>query len=247
MIAARLAEYPLMGWSMTTPEIVKELEWIVPRDHQWDLRPVGQNVFQVVFPSKTDLTRVSKIQIIAIKGTKMFLHFEEWSATELDLFKLTKTWVRVYGCPYKLCSDYLALFAVGSLIGRVQEVDMAFTRQNSVVRMRVLVTDLKYIPKGTVDHVYDSVGYGIRFKIEGKGDQEKGDISMEEAGGVMIKRHLPIFRMILCQRRTRLMGIKTLQITLPRRPSIVAMIVQYKGSRWLLNLLFGWVFLIVLW
>jgi hypothetical protein len=27
--------------SMTAPEIVKEMEWIVPGDHQWDLRPVG--------------------------------------------------------------------------------------------------------------------------------------------------------------------------------------------------------------
>jgi hypothetical protein len=49
--------------------------------------------------------------------------------------------------------------------------------------MRVLVTDLKFIPNGTVDHVYDGVGYGIQFKIEGDADLEKGDISMEEAGG----------------------------------------------------------------
>jgi hypothetical protein len=69
----------------------------------------------------------------------------------------------------------LALFAVGSLIGKTQEVDMAFTRQHSVARMRVLVTDLKFNPTGIVDHVYDGVGYGIVFKIEGEDDHAKDD------------------------------------------------------------------------
>jgi hypothetical protein len=32
----------------------------------------------------------------------MFLHFEEWSAADLDLFELSGIWVRVSGCPYKL-------------------------------------------------------------------------------------------------------------------------------------------------
>jgi hypothetical protein len=70
------------------------------------------------------------------------------SNVELDFFELTETWVRVSGCPYKLRCDYLALFAIGSLIGKAQEVDMAFTRKNSMVWMRVLVTDFKYIQRG---------------------------------------------------------------------------------------------------
>jgi hypothetical protein len=108
---------------MAIPDLVKELEWIVPGDYQWDIRPAGENVFRVVFPSKADLTRVYKIRKIPIEDTR-FLHFEEWSAADLDLFALTETWVRVFGCPYKLCCDYLALFPVGSLIGKTQEVDM---------------------------------------------------------------------------------------------------------------------------
>jgi hypothetical protein len=54
----------------------------------------------------------------------------------------------VSGCPYKLCCDYLALFAAGSLVGKAKEVDMAVTRQHSEVRMKVLVTDPKYIQPG---------------------------------------------------------------------------------------------------
>jgi hypothetical protein len=170
------------GRALTAQEIIKELEWIVPGEHQWDLRAVG-DAYRVVFPSKADLVRLRKIQKIPIEATKMFLLFQEWSAADLDLFELTKTWVRVSGCPYKLRCDCLALFAVGSLIGKTQEVDMAFTRQHSVARMRVLVTDLKFIPNGIVDHVYDGVGYGIVFKIEGDDEHAKEDIPMAEAEG----------------------------------------------------------------
>jgi hypothetical protein len=141
------------------------------------------DAYRVVFPSKADLVRLRKIQKIPIEDTKMFLLFQEWSAADLDLFELTETWVRVSGCPYKLRCDYLALFAVGSLIGKTQEVDMAFTRQHSIARMRVLVTDLKFIPNGIVDHVYDGVGYGIVFKIEGEDEHPKVDIPMDEAEG----------------------------------------------------------------
>jgi hypothetical protein len=170
------------GGSMIAQEIIKELEWIVPGEHQWDLWPVG-DAYRVVFPSKADLIRQRKIQKIPIEDTKMFLFFQEWSATDLDMFELTETWVRVFGCPYKLRCDYLALFVVGSLIGETQEVDMAFTRQHSAVRMRVLVTDLKFIPNGIVDHVYDGVGYGIVFNIEGEDEHAKEDLSMDEVGG----------------------------------------------------------------
>jgi hypothetical protein len=85
----------------------------------------------------------------------MFLHFEEWSAADLDRFATTRLWVRVKGCPYKERCDYLALFAVGSLIGKAVEVDMEFTREWSIVRMLVDVTRPEFIPKTTVDHVYE--------------------------------------------------------------------------------------------
>jgi hypothetical protein len=30
---------------MSVPDLVKELEWIVLGDYQWDIHPAGQNVF----------------------------------------------------------------------------------------------------------------------------------------------------------------------------------------------------------
>jgi hypothetical protein len=166
---------------MTAAEIIKELEWIVPGDHQWDLRPAGDNSFKVVFPSKADLTRLRKIGNIPIEGTKMFLHFEEWSAADLDRFATTRLCVRMKGCPYKERCDYLALFAMGSLIGKAVEVDMAFTRERSIVRMLVDVTRAEHIPKTTVDHVYEGDGYGLLFKAENRNGDVDDDTDMDDA------------------------------------------------------------------
>jgi hypothetical protein len=113
-----------------------------------------------------DLSRTVKIVSVPIDASKgLFLTFEEGSANPVDKFKLDEAWVRVSGCPYKLRCDYLAIFTVGSLIGKVTEVDMAFTRKHGIVRMYVQVTSLDQIPLGT-DHMYDGEGFGITFEIE---------------------------------------------------------------------------------
>jgi hypothetical protein len=139
----------------------------VPGEHQWCLEKISDNEFKTVFPSKADLSRLVKIVSVPIDANKgLFLTFEEGSATPVDKFKLDEAWVRVSGCPYKLRCDYLALFAVGSLIGKVTEVVMAFTHKHGVVRMHVQVTSLDQIPTGT-DHMYDGEGFGITFEMEG--------------------------------------------------------------------------------
>ncbi|KAM0888797.1 hypothetical protein ACQ4PT_028120 [Festuca glaucescens] len=169
------------GGNLTSQEIVNELEWIIPGNHQWDLQPTLDGAFKVLFPSKADLARMTKIIKVPVSGTNMFLHFEEWSAADVDPFSLTAVWVRVHGCCYKERCDYLSLFGVGSLIGKAKEVDMEFTRAHSVVRMKVEVTRVEHIPTTTVDHVYDGEGYGLLFKVEGAKPKDKSDVVMQEA------------------------------------------------------------------
>jgi hypothetical protein len=126
--SGKAGKISVIGGSLSAPEIVNELQWIIPGNHQWELRPTEDGAFKAIFPSKADLARMSKIIKVHVPSTSMFLIFEEWSAAELDKFCLTSVWVRVHGCCYKERCDYLALFGVGSLIGKTKEVDMAFTR-----------------------------------------------------------------------------------------------------------------------
>jgi hypothetical protein len=145
------------GGIMIELEIITELGWIVLGEHQWS----------TIFPSKANLSRLSKIKDIAIAHKACFLHFKECNATTVDNFEFQEVWVRISGCPYKLRCDYIALFAVGSLLGKAKEVDMEFTRANDVVRMLVQCTNVAHIPDGT-DLSYDGTGYGI-YILRSKG------------------------------------------------------------------------------
>jgi hypothetical protein len=177
--SGKVGKISVTDGSLTPQEVVAELEWIIPGNHQWNLTPMDDGSFKAIFPTKADLARMTKIINVPVPGTSMYLHFEEWSAAELDKFYLTPVWVRVQGCCYKERCDYLSLFGVGSLIGKTKEVDMAFTRSHTTVRMLVEVTRAEHIPKTTVDHTYDGQGYGLIFRLEevkGKGKKEDAEM-----------------------------------------------------------------------
>jgi hypothetical protein len=179
--SGKVGKISVNGGILTASEIIKELHWIISDTHQWDLTPTDDGSFKAIFPSKSDLARMTKIINVPVPDTSMFLHFEEWSAAELDRFCVTPVWVRVHGVCYKERCDYLSLFGVGSLIGKTKEVDMVFTRAHTTVRMLVEVTRVEYIPTTTVDHMYDGQGYGLLFKLENQPTKEKEDVVMNES------------------------------------------------------------------
>jgi hypothetical protein len=59
---------------------------------------------------------------------------------------LPKVWVRVSGLPSDIISDYLSLWGVGTLFGKTLDVDMAFTRKNKVLRIKIGCLDSNLIP-----------------------------------------------------------------------------------------------------
>jgi hypothetical protein len=66
------------------------------------------------------------------------------------------------------------------LIGKEKEIDIVFTREKAVARMRVEVTSIAHIP-GTVDHTFEGVGYGLTFEVEGGKPPLKTDVHMQDA------------------------------------------------------------------
>jgi hypothetical protein len=104
--SGKLGRIRVDGGVLIAKQIIEELGWIVPSEHQWCLEKIGENVFKMVFPLKSDLSRLVKRVSLPIDASKgLFLTFEEGSANPVDKFKLDEAWVHVSGCPYKLRCD----------------------------------------------------------------------------------------------------------------------------------------------
>ena len=175
--SGKVGRIRVTGGMMSVAEITKELEWLVQGDHQWDVSILSSNSFQVIFPTKQDFVRLRKIGMIKVGEKERTLHFEECTNEDIQKYDLVDLWVRVRGCTDELRRDYLALFAVGSLIGKTLEVDMAFTRANKEARIKVSCAEPLAIPR-RIDHTYDGVGYMFRFSVEN--DDEEDEI-MDDA------------------------------------------------------------------
>jgi hypothetical protein len=74
--SGKVGRVSVSSGNMTVKELSKELDWIVPGAHQWDIQSVGDHAFRVLFPSKAELNRVNKIKDIPM-DSNMFLHFKE--------------------------------------------------------------------------------------------------------------------------------------------------------------------------
>jgi hypothetical protein len=151
------------GAPMSIQEIVVELECLIPGSANLEVEPAGDMVFRAVLPSKSDMARLRKIKDLELESSKIF--FEDWSAKQVDKWGLYDLWVRVSGCPDTLCRDYLALFALGSLVGKAKEIDMKFTREHGIVRARIDCANPKAIPR-RLDYYYDGEGFAVYFEVE---------------------------------------------------------------------------------
>jgi hypothetical protein len=58
---------------------------------------------------------------------------------------LQKAWINVYGVPFEIRS-FLPLWAIGSILGATQKVDLRYTKRMRVCRLMVGVTDVAKIP-----------------------------------------------------------------------------------------------------
>ncbi|KAM0918593.1 hypothetical protein ACQ4PT_008746 [Festuca glaucescens] len=168
------------GGSMSVHQIIKELSFVVPGNHHWDISQTGENVFSVVYPSKADKARLRKINDIKVDDSGCTMFFEEGTNQNLDSWKTREAWVRFSGCPKELRDDYLALFAIGSLIGKTKQVDMEFTRAGEVVRLLAQVLNPDLIPD-EVEHYFDGEGFRLSIEVEGRVPQQHHDQEMEDA------------------------------------------------------------------
>jgi hypothetical protein len=86
--SGKVGRIRITGGEMNIQQVVKELSWLVPGDHQWEILSTGPNMFKVNYPTKADYARVRKIKKIDVEETKSKMFFEEWSTKEINKWGL---------------------------------------------------------------------------------------------------------------------------------------------------------------
>jgi hypothetical protein len=106
--------------------------------------------------------------------------FDVWQEKEVG-FLLPKVWVRVFGLRKEL-REFLELWAVGTLLGSTQMVDMEETRKNNYGRVQIAVLNPALIP-AQLDVVIADNYFELVFEVERIGVDENGEEAVVEWNG----------------------------------------------------------------
>jgi hypothetical protein len=111
------------GGSLSIAQLISHLQWIVPdSEYQWEVLQMEDNVFRVNFPSKIELVRVQNFGRFHVPDSSIVLYFDFWKKEVQPVWAPEVVWVRVYGLPSVALDDYLALWTLGDVFGRLKKL-----------------------------------------------------------------------------------------------------------------------------
>jgi hypothetical protein len=166
----------VVGGDLGKVQVQAQLQRIFPGKWLWELEELEGNKYITKFPSKSKLQRALAFGGADVKeggvpsGAR--LQFEEWHEKE-EGFLLPKVWVKVFGIRKEL-REFLILWAVGSMLGSTQTVDMETTRKNKFGRILVAVLNPSLIP-AHLDTVIGDHYFELDFEVEKVGFDENGE------------------------------------------------------------------------
>jgi hypothetical protein len=160
---SRLALVSTIGKNLTEEELVAYLKVLVSDTFAWEVKRQNDSEFKVTFPSKADLTKMTKFNAEMKEGVT--LKFEEFKEQE-EYFGhvLPVVWMRVTNLP-SILREYIILWALGTLFGVTQEVDMITTRASNFGRFAVAVLEPEAIPK-KLDVIIGNRYFQLTFEVE---------------------------------------------------------------------------------
>ncbi|WVZ60763.1 hypothetical protein U9M48_010744 [Paspalum notatum var. saurae] len=150
--------------SISSELLQSELARIIPVQWNWIVQEHGDKSFVVPFPCKEELDRMVAIRRITTKNKEGVLIFDEFDDDIKPIKVLDQVWVTVTKVP-RVLRSFLPLWAVGSIIGATQKVDVNHLRLTGEVRILVAVFNAKQIPKHADVCVNRSI-YRIFFKAD---------------------------------------------------------------------------------
>jgi hypothetical protein len=182
----KLAKVTVEGETLTIPEIIEYLRRIIPYDNfHWEVYHYRNNIYRVKFPSKFEVQRMKNFGVYQCVNKASDLVFDFWSNVEEPLYMLPEVWVQVSGIPADIRGDFLTLWGIGSLFGKTLEVDMAYTRKNKVLRIKIGCTDSSLIPT-SMDIFIRRGFFKLDFEVEAvmvTEDAAMADVNNGTSGG----------------------------------------------------------------
>jgi hypothetical protein len=181
---SKMAVVAVEGGQLSKEEVKGQLERLFPGKWMWELREHEGNSFITKFPSKMELQRAIAFGGAMAKGEKIpkgvRITFDVWQEKEVG-FLLPKVWVRVFGLRKEL-REFLELWAVGTMLGSTQTVDMEETRKNNYGRVQIAVLNPALIP-AHLDVVIADHYFELEFEVERIGVDENGEEAIVEWNG----------------------------------------------------------------
>ncbi|CAL5011144.1 unnamed protein product [Urochloa decumbens] len=153
----------VIGGKLTEEELVGHLKRLVPGNFNWDVQLHAPDTWVAPFPSKNELKRTINFGSADLKNG-LSLKFEEFEEEEYFGYELPTVWMRVLNLP-KVLRTYEVLWAIGTMFGATQRVDMITTRKNSFGRFKVAVLNPKEVPT-EMDVVIGTRFFELKFAIE---------------------------------------------------------------------------------
>ena len=141
---SRMALISTSGKNLTKEDVAAFLRVLVSDTFAWEVKWHSGSDFKALFPTKGDLTKMMRFNAEMKEGVT--LKFQEFKEEE-EYFghALPVVWMRVMNLP-TILKEYVILWALGTLFGVTQEVDMVTTRASRFGRFAVAVLEPEAIP-----------------------------------------------------------------------------------------------------
>jgi hypothetical protein len=171
----------VQGGVLSIPRLVAELSRLILEKWNWEVTEHEKNSFIVHFPSRGDLLRSVAFEKAHIKEHNVNLLFEEWQSEE-EGFPLPRVWIHIYRLPSKL-REFSVLWALGSMLGATQTIDMVTSLKKNYGRVEVAVLNVDLLPNLIDTVVIGDRLYSLPIQVEGREVNMELGTQMDVDGG----------------------------------------------------------------
>jgi hypothetical protein len=151
------------GKDLNEEDVVAFLHVLVSDTFAWEVKRHSSSQFKMLFPIKGDIAKMTRFNANMKEGVT--LEFQEFKEDE-EYFghALPVVWMRVLNLP-TILRKYLVLWALGTLFGVTQDLDMVTTRASSFGQFAVAVLEPEAIPT-KLDVIIGNRYFQLRFEVE---------------------------------------------------------------------------------